>query len=66
GARIKFNRANGTLTVEKDGKSAYAYAPKGNELLNALPAAIQQKIRTNQFVKVTASVAEGTVLDLKT
>lgn len=58
GARPKFNARNGALTVEKNGQSATAIAPKGAELLASLPAALQQKIRTNQFVKVTAYVVE--------
>ena len=56
-ARVKFNRANGSLSVEKGGKTAVALAPKGQELIDKLPAAIRQKIVTNQFVKVTAHVS---------
>lgn len=56
GARIKFNRANGTLTVEKSGKAANALKPTGEELLNTLPATIKQKVMSNQFVKVNAYV----------
>lgn len=62
GARIKFNRANGTLSVEKSGKTVYAIAPEGEKLLKTLPSAIQQKIRENQFVKVTAYVAEDVLI----
>lgn len=58
GARIKFNRANGTLTVEKSGKTANALKPKGEELLNTLPAAIKQKVMSNQFIKVNAYVQD--------
>ena len=54
GARIKFNRANETLSVEKSGKTANALKPKGKELLDALPTAIKQKVMSNQFVKVNA------------
>lgn len=62
GARIKFNRANGSLSVEKSGQTAWALAPKGEAILNTLPTATQQKIKTGQFVKVTAYVADGTLV----
>lgn len=58
GARIKFNRANSTLTVEKNGKIANALKPKGEELLNTLAPAIKQKVMSNQFVKVNAYVQD--------
>ena len=58
GARIKFNRANGTLTVEKSGKTVNALKPKGEELLNTLAPATKQKVMTNQFVKVNAYVQD--------
>lgn len=61
GARLKFNRGNGALTAEKGGKTAFALKPKGEELLNSLPAEVQNKVRTNQFVKVTGYVS-GSVL----
>jgi len=67
GARIKFNRDNGSLSVEKGGKSAYAYAPKGEALLATLPAEVRkkiEKIETNQFVKVTARVAGSELLEV--
>lgn len=62
GARVKFNRANGALTVEKSGKTAIAVAPAGEALLQTLPPDIQQKVRTNQFVKINAYVAEGVLV----
>ena len=65
GARPKFNRANGSLTVEKGGQTAIALAPTGEALLQSLPADLQQKIRTNQFVKVTAYVAEGVLVRIE-
>lgn len=65
GARPKFNRANGALTVEKNGKTAIAIAPQGEALLQTLPADLQQKIKTNQFVKLTAYVAEGVLLRIE-
>lgn len=58
GTRIKFNRANGTLTAEKSGKTVNALKPKGEELLNTLSPAIKQKVMTNQFVKVNAYVQD--------
>jgi CRISPR-associated protein Cmr6 len=65
GAQIKFNRANGALTVTKDGKQAVATAPKGKELLDSLPQEIRRKIETNQFVRVTAFVAESTLVKVQ-
>lgn len=56
GARIKFNRSNGALSVEKDGKNAIAVAPKGKQLLDTLPPELRKKVEGNQFVKVTAYV----------
>jgi len=62
GARLKFDRRNGSLMAEKDGRSAIAIQPKGEELLNSLPTDVQQKVRSNQFVRVTAWVFEGTLV----
>lgn len=62
GAQLKFNRRNGTLTAQKDGKSANALSPNGEALLNTLPAEIQNKVKTNQFVRVTAHVADGVLV----
>ncbi|MFU8838015.1 MAG: type III-B CRISPR module RAMP protein Cmr6 [Thiohalomonadaceae bacterium] len=59
GARLKFNRGNKALTVEKDGKTAVAIAPKGEELLATLPPDVRKKVETNQFVRVTAYVADN-------
>lgn len=56
GARIKFNRANGSLTVEKSGRPAVAVGGKTKELLDSLPRDVQQKILSGQFVKLTAFV----------
>lgn len=64
-ARIKFNRANGTLTAENNGAQAHAIAPQGEALLNALPPAIQAKIRRNEFVKVKVSVTGNTLVKLE-
>ena len=62
GAKVKFNRANKSLSVEKDGQTAVAIQPKGEELLNTLPADMIKKITGNQFAKVTAFVAEGVLV----
>lgn len=59
GARLKFNRANKALTAEKDGKTAIALAPKGEELLATLPSEIRRKVESNQYVKVTAYLLNG-------
>ncbi|GHU35361.1 hypothetical protein AGMMS50256_30430 [Betaproteobacteria bacterium] len=65
GARVKFNRTTGALIVEKDGKTAIALAPKGAEFLQNLPANIRQKILNNQFVRITAYVAKGTLMRIE-
>ena len=65
GARIKFNRANGTLSVEKNGKTANALKPNGEALLNTLPA-IKQKVMTNQYVKVNAHVLDKELVKIET
>lgn len=65
GARIKFNRANGTLTVEKSGKTVNALKPKGEELLNTLAPATKQKVMTNQFVKVNAYVQDKELVKIE-
>ncbi len=64
-ARIKFNRANGTLTAENDGAQAHAITPQGEARLNALPPAIQSKIRRNEFVKLQATVARNILIKLE-
>ena len=65
GARIKFNRANETLSVEKSGKTANALKPKGKELLDALPTAIKQKVMSNQFVKVNAYIKDKEIAKIE-
>ncbi|OJU86748.1 MAG: type III-B CRISPR module RAMP protein Cmr6 [Burkholderiales bacterium 66-5] len=65
GARPKFNRANKSLTVEKSGQTAIALHPQGEALLQTLPADLQQKIKANQFVKITAYVAEGVLVRIE-
>lgn len=65
GAKIKFNHANGTLTVEKSGKTANALKPKGEELLDTLAPAIKQKVMTNQFVKVNAYVQDKDLVNVE-
>ncbi len=64
-AKIKFNRANKSLSVEKAGQTAIAIQPKGEELLNTLPPETRSKIMGNQFVKVTAFVSEGVLIKVQ-
>ena len=61
----KFNSANKSLLVEKDGKTAIALAPEGEALLQTLPADLQQKIKTNQSIKLTAYVPEGVLVRIE-
>ena len=62
GAQLKFNRGNGALTASKDGKNAIALAPSGKSILDSLPPDVRRKVEGNQFVKVTAYVAEGVLV----
>lgn len=57
GARIKFNSKNGSLSVEKNGKTASAGKPEAEELLKTLPAEVVKKVMAHQFVRVTAYVS---------
>lgn len=64
--RLKFSRDSGSLWVEQSGKMvAIASKPKSDELLNALPSAIKQKVITNQFIKVTAHVQAKSLLKVE-
>jgi CRISPR-associated protein Cmr6 len=65
GARLRFNRANKALIAEKDNKQAVAIAPKGEALLATLPPEIRRKVETNQFVRVTAYVANGELIRIE-
>lgn len=64
-ARINWNRANGALTVTKGSKSATALSPASETLLASLPENLRQKIKTNQFVQVTAHVSGGTLVRIE-
>lgn len=65
GAELRYNAKNFALTAKKGGKEAIAVAPKGEELLNTLPIEIQKKVRTNQYVKVIAYVAQQTLVKVE-
>jgi len=65
GARLRFNRANKALIAEKNNKQAVAIAPKGEALLATLPPEIRRKVETNQFVRVTAYVANGELIRIE-
>lgn len=64
GARIRYNRSNKSLSVEKNSKNAYAIDPKGQELFNALSAELRYKIETNEYVKVNARVSGTDLLEI--
>jgi len=64
-ARLQYNRQNGTLTAIGPGNArANALDPRGDELLSHLPEEIQQKVRTNQFVRVVARVRGADLIDV--
>ena len=64
-AKTNFNRGNGALVLSKDGKTASALADKAQALLKSLPDAVQDKIKKNQFIKITAYIAQGEILKLE-
>jgi hypothetical protein len=64
-ARPTFNRANSSLKVEKNGRTAIALSPQGEALLNTLPADLQHKIKTNQFIKLTAYVVDNDLVRIE-
>jgi len=64
-AQVKFNRSNGALTVEKDGKSATAIKPASDVILNDLSPNAQQKIKTGQFFRATATIKGSELLKLE-
>ena len=64
-ARLQYNRQNRTLTAIGPGNArANALDPRGDELLSNLPEEIQQKVRTNQFVRVVARVRSADLIDV--
>ncbi len=65
-AQLRFNRNNGTLTAKGPGNAeANALAPRGEELLNGLPAEIRRKVREGQFVRVTAEVLDKELIAVR-
>lgn len=64
-AQVKFNKANGALTVEKDGKSATAIKPASDVILKNLSSNAQQKIQTGQFFRATATIKGTELLKLE-
>jgi CRISPR-associated protein Cmr6 len=63
-AIIKFNARNGSLSVEKGGRTAYAHAPEGEKMFNTLPKDVQVKIRRGQFFKVIAQVSGNNIVGI--
>lgn len=64
-AQIKFNKTNGALTAEKDGKAATAIKPASDLILKNLLPNSQQKIQTGQFYRATATVKGNELLKLE-
>lgn len=65
-ATLTFNRQNGALTATGPGNAkAHALAPSGLAILESLPAAIQQKIKQNQYLRVVAIVCDDKLLAVK-
>jgi CRISPR-associated protein Cmr6 len=66
-ARLKFNPRNKNLTASgPKNAEAHANAPGGEQLLQTLPAQLQQKVRRNDFVQVVATVCGNTLVSIKT
>ena len=64
-AQVKFNRGNGALVLSKSGKTASALGDKAQSLLQSLPQAVQDKIRSGAFVKITAYIDQGEILQVQ-
>lgn len=64
GVRIKYNRNNKSLSVEKNNKTATAFDPKGQELFISLPVDVRKKLESNQYVRVNARVSGNELLDI--
>ncbi len=64
-AQVKFDKVNGALTVEKDGKSATAIKPASDVILKYLLPISQQKIQTGQFFRATATIKGRELLKLE-
>lgn len=64
-AQVKFNKTNGALTVEKDGKSATACKPASDAILKSLSSNAQQKIQSGQFYRATATIKGTELLKLE-
>jgi len=64
-AQIKYNKSNGALTVEKEGKSATAIKSAADVILQTLSQAARQKILTGQFFRATATIKGTELLKLE-
>jgi hypothetical protein len=65
-ARLQYNRQNGTLTATgPNNAKAYAYDERGAELLSRLPAELQQRVRTKQFMRTVARVRGSELIDVE-
>jgi CRISPR-associated protein Cmr6 len=62
-ARLQYNRQNGTLTaIGPNNARASAFDEQAQELLSRLPEQIQQRVRTNQFVRAVACVRDSVLV----
>lgn len=65
-ARLRFNAKNETLTAVGPGNvEANALAPRSLELLAALPAELQRRVRANDFVRVSARVVGNELVSVE-
>lgn len=64
-ATIKYNRGNGALSAEKDGKSATAIKAGADAILTRLPKSIQDKIKGGQFYRAKATVRGSELLSVE-
>lgn len=64
--RLQYNRQNGTLiAIGPDNARASALDQRGQELVSRLPQEVQQRVRTNQYVRVTARVRGSELINVE-
>ncbi len=64
--RLKYNKANGAITAQKENDSATVVRPGSDRILEGLPKDLQQKLSNNQcFAKFTVTVQDRSILSVK-
>lgn len=64
--RLKYNKANGAITAQKENESATVVRPESDRILEGLSKDIQKKLSDNQcFAKFTVTVQDRSILSVK-